>query len=282
MFNDIVNGGGSVRIINGKGLNAKLARRDLDKLVDFVKEFGAKGLSYINMTEEGPKSPLLKFFNDEQLQELFNIADAQVNDIIFFVADKDNEIVFNALGRLRLHLAEMFNLIDKTKFDVLWVNDFPLFEYSAEEKRYVAKHHPFTSPHDEDLELLETAPEKVRAKAYDLVINGYEVGGGSIRIHNQEIQEKMFKALGFTQKAIEEQFGFFVNAFKYGAPPHGGIALGLDRLIMLLVGTTDIKQVIAFPKIQTAMDLMTLAPAEVHPKQLTELNITVKKPEKTE
>lgn len=276
IFSECVNHGGSVRAINGKAMFSGLARRELDALSLFVKEFGAQGLSWMAVTEEGVKSSLTKFFSEELLSEMLTALNASVGDVFFFISDKDDEIVLNALGRLRLHLAEKFNLIDKTKYDVLWVTDFPLFEYSKEDNRYVAKHHPFTSPKDEDLEFLESDPKRVRAKAYDLVINGYEAGGGSIRIYNQEVQKRMFKALGFTEESIQEQFGFFVNAFKYGTPPHGGIALGLDRLIMLLSNTTDIRSVIAFPKIQTAMDLMTLAPADVELKQLDDLNIKVK------
>lgn len=278
MFSECINTGGSVRVINGKNMFSGLARRDLDALTPFVKEFGAQGLSWMAITDEGVKSSLTKFFTEELLKELLEKLNATTGDVLFFISDSNNEIVLNALGKLRLHLAERFHLIDKTKYDVLWVTDFPLFEYSKEDNRYVAKHHPFTSPKDEDLEFLESDPKRVRAKAYDLVINGYEAGGGSIRIYNQEIQRRMFKALGFTDESIQEQFGFFVNAFKYGTPPHGGIALGLDRLIMLLSNTTDIRSVIAFPKIQTAMDLMTLAPAEVELKQLEDLSLQVKTP----
>jgi len=189
-------------------------------------------------------------------------------------------VVFNSLGALRLHLGEVGNLIDKSKYDILWVTDFPLLEYDADAKRYVAKHHPFTSPKNEDLELLDTAPDKVRAKAYDLVINGQEVGGGSIRIHAKDVQERMFECLGFDKEAIEDRFGFFVSALKYGTPPHGGFAFGLDRLVMLLTHTDNIKDVIAFPKVQNASDLMTEAPAPVEDKQLRELRVQIKSVDK--
>ncbi len=275
-FHEIVKQGGSVRVINGKNLLNRFARRDLDALGHFVKEFGAQGLSWTTVSEEGVKGSLVKFFEDSVLKELLTRLQAENNDVLLFLADANNDVVLNALGKLRLHLANMFGLIDETKTSIFWVTDFPLFEYSKEDKRYVAKHHPFTSPKDEDLEFLESQPEKVRAKAYDLIINGYEVGGGSIRIYNQELQTRMFKALGFSQESIDKQFGFFVNAFQYGTPPHGGLAIGLDRLVMLLLGISDIRSVIAFPKIQTAMDLMTLAPAEVEKSQLDTVNIAIK------
>ena len=277
-FKNAVLNGGSVRILNAKDKANVLTRTDLEKLVTFVKGCGAPGMSYITTSAEGVKSPLIKFFSPSQLQEILTRCNAGNNDVIFFVADKNNELVQTSLGKLRLHLAEKFNLIDPDDYKVLWVTDFPQFEYSEEEKRYVAKHHPFTCPKDEDVQYLFTNPEKVRAKAYDIVVNGYELGGGSIRIHNQELQEKMFEALGFTEERIENLFGFFVNAFKYGAPPHGGLAIGLDRLIMLLAKTTDIKDVIAFPKVQTAMDMMTEAPNFVTDKQLSDIFISLVEP----
>lgn len=271
---------GSVRVLNAKDKADKLSRTDLEKLVTFVKGCGAPGMSYITITKEGAKGPLIKFFTKEQLDEIFKRADVGDNDVIFFIADKNNELVQTSLGKLRLHLGEMFGLIDQNDYKVLWVTDFPQFEYSEEEKRFVAKHHPFTCPKAEDVEYLFSDPAKVRAKAYDVVVNGYELGGGSIRIHDQELQEKMFEALGFTKERIESLFGFFVNAFKYGAPPHGGLAIGLDRLIMLLTKTTDIKDVIAFPKVQTAMDMLTEAPDVVTDKQLEDIYISLVKPEK--
>ncbi len=279
-FKKAVKNGGSVRVLNAENKLDKLSRSDLEKLVTFVKGCGAPGMSYMTITEEGPKSPLIKFFTGEQLSEILKRCNAKPNDIIFFVADEDDELVATSLGKLRLHLGEMFNMIDKNDYKVLWVTDFPQFEYSKEEERFVAKHHPFTCPKDEDVEYLFSDPAKVRAKAYDIVVNGYELGGGSIRINDQDLQEKMFKALGFTEERIQSLFGFFVNAFKYGAPPHGGLAIGLDRLIMLLAKTTDIKDVIAFPKVQTAQDMLTEAPAFVADKQLEDVFISLVKPEK--
>ena len=278
-FKKAVANGGSVRVLNAKGRLNELSRTDLEKLVNFVKSCGAPGMSYITYGEDGPKGPLIKFFTQEQLDEIMKICDGDKNDIIFFIADEDDNLVCSSLGKLRLHLAEMFNLIDENDYKVLWVTDFPQFEYSKEEKRFVAMHHPFTCPKDEDVQYLFTDPARVRAKAYDIVVNGYELGGGSIRINDQDLQENMFKALKFSEEQIQELFGFFVNAFKYGAPPHGGLAIGLDRLIMLLVKTTDIKDVIAFPKIQTAMDLLTGAPDYVADKQLEDVYIKLVEPD---
>ena len=279
-FKNAVKCGGSVRVLNAKDKLDKLSKSDLEKLVTFVKGCGAPGMSYMHVNAEGTKSPLCKFFSEEQLSEILKRCDAGNNDVIFFVADKNNELVQTSLGKLRLHLGEMFDMIDKNDYKVLWVTDFPQFEYSEEEKRFVAKHHPFTCPKDEDVQFILSDPAKVRAKAYDVVVNGYELGGGSIRIHNQDLQKTMFNALGFTENKIQELFGFFVDAFKYGAPPHGGLAIGLDRLIMLLTKTTDIKDVIAFPKIQTAMDLMTEAPNVVSQKQLDDIYIAMVEPKK--
>lgn len=265
--------GGSVRVIKGEDMLDKLSRTELEKLVTFVKGCGAPGMSYITFEDDTPKSPLLKFFTDEQMKEIIRRTDAKKGDIIFFVADKKDKLVLTSLGKLRLHLAEKFDLIDKTRYDALWIIDFPEFEYSDEEQRYVACHHPFTAPKDEDICYLFTAPEKVRAKAYDIVINGYEVGGGSIRIHDQDLQSKMFEALGFTEERIQQLFGFFIKAFQYGAPPHGGLAFGLDRLVMLLTETTDIKSVIAFPKVQTSADLLMEAPDYVAETQKKDVHI---------
>lgn len=268
--------GGSVRMINAKGFVREdspiLSRRDIDALGEYAKQYRAKGMAWIAVKEDGLQSVLTKFFKPETTEAILKAAGAQAGDLLLFIADKD-DIVFDTLGALRLRLAEIAGLIDKSRFDMLWVTDFPQFEYSEEEKRYVAKHHPFTSPKDEDLHLLETAPDKVRAKAYDLVINGMEAGGGSLRIYSREIQQRMFRALGFSQEQIEERFGFFVNAFKYGTPPHGGLAFGLDRLAMIINNTDNIRDVIAFPKIQNASDVMTGAPAQVETKQLNELGI---------
>ena len=276
VFEGAVKKGGSVRMINAKGFvggaDPILSRRDIDHLTDFVKTYKAKGLAWIAIKENEIQSVITKFMSEDTVKKLLERADAKPGDILFFCADT-NDIVFASLGALRLHLAEKGNLIDKSKYDLLWVTDFPQFEYSAEEKRYVAMHHPFTMPKVEDLDMLETDPAKVRAMAYDLVINGQEAGGGSIRIHSGDVQKRMFNALGFSDERIEEQFGYFVGAFKYGTPPHGGLAFGLDRLVMLLTGTENSKDVIAFPKVQNASDLMTQAPSAVEPKQLKELSL---------
>ena len=276
VFSVVVKNGGSVRAINVKGASDKLSRRDLDSLTDFVKIYRAKGLAWFVVNEGEIKSPVTKFLTEEETNAILDRAGAEIGDVVLFVADKD-EVVFQALGALRLELGKRLDLIDKTKFNFLWVTEFPLFEYSEEEKRYVAKHHPFTAPMDEDLELLETAPEKARAKAYDVILNGCELGGGSIRIYDSELQEKMFKALGFTHEQAWSRFGFLLEAFKYGVPPHGGMAYGLDRLIMLLTGSDSIRDVMAFPKVQNASELMSNAPDVVDPKQLIELGISIVK-----
>ena len=272
VFADVIKKGGSVRAINCKGGDAKLSRRDLDGLVDFVKIYKAKGLAWIVVGENELKSPITKFFQQEEIDGMLKAVDAQVGDIVMIVADRD-QIVYDALGALRLELAKRFELIEKDTYDLLWVTDFPLFEYSEEEKRYVAKHHPFTMPMDEDIPLLDTEPQKARAKAYDMVFNGTEVGGGSVRIHNTELQQKMFEALGFSDEDAWARFGFLLEAFKYGTPPHGGMAYGLDRLIMLLAGRDSIRDVIAFPKVKDASEIMSGAPDVVEAKQLKELNI---------
>lgn len=278
VFTSAVKNGGSVRMINAKGFykngNSILSRRDVDALGEFVKTYRARGLAWIAVKEEGLQSAITKFMDEATVKAILDRANAEVGDIIFFVADK-NDVVFASLGALRLHLAEIAGLIDDSYYDILWITEFPMLEWSEEEKRCVAVHHPFTSPKTEDLPLLDTEPLKVRAKAYDLVINGQEAGGGSIRIHSREIQKKMFNVLGFTDEQIEERFGFFIGAFNYGTPPHGGLAFGLDRLIMLLSKTDNIKDVIAFPKVQNASDLMTDAPSAVEPKQLKELSIKI-------
>ena len=272
VFADVIKKGGSVRAINCKGGDAKLSRRDLDGLVDFVKIYKAKGLAWIVVGENELKSPITKFFQQEEIDGMLKAVDAQVGDIVMIVADRD-QIVYDALGALRLELAKRFELIEKDTYDLLWVTDFPLFEYSEEEKRYVAKHHPFTMPMDEDIPLLDSEPQKARAKAYDMVFNGTEVGGGSVRIHNTELQQKMFEALGFSDEDAWARFGFLLEAFKYGTPPHGGMAYGLDRLIMLLAGRDSIRDVIAFPKVKDASEIMSGAPDVVEAKQLKELNI---------
>lgn len=273
VFTNAVAGGGSVRAINAKGLCSKMTRKEVDACGEFVKSYGAKGLAYAMFREDGSiTSSILKFLSEEEQKAIFETMDAQKGDILFFVADK-NKVVFDSLGALRCHIAEKYELYDKSKFDFLWVVDFPLLEYSEEDGRYYAVHHPFTSAIVEDIPLLDTDPLKVRSNAYDMVINGQEAGGGSIRIHDPRMQEKIFSILGFTQEDIEERFGFFVEAFKYGAPPHGGLAFGLDRLTMLVTGTDNIKDVIAFPKVQNASCLMSGAPSPVEDKQLKELAI---------
>lgn len=275
VFSSVVKNGGSVRALNVKGAVDKFARREIDALVDFVKVYGAKGMAWISMKEEGMQSPITKFFSEEELDALLKRIDAKTGDLIFFVGDK-NKVVYDSLGNLRLKLAEKLGLIDNNAFNLLWVVDFPQFEYSEEEKRYVAMHHPFTSPKDEDLDKLETDPANVYAKAYDMVLNGNELGGGSIRIHDSEVQERMLKALGFTKEQAWESFGFLLEALKYGAPPHGGLAFGLDRLAMLMLGRQSIRDVIAFPKVQNASCPMTGAPGAVTEKQLKELGLKVK------
>jgi aspartyl-tRNA synthetase len=278
VFADVIKKGGSVRAINCKGGDAKLSRRDLDSLVDFVKIYKAKGLAWIVVGENELKSPITKFFKQEEIDAMLAKMEAEVGDIIMIVADKD-QVVYDSLGALRLELAKRFDLIPEGSYDLLWVTEFPLFEYSEEEDRFVAKHHPFTMPMVEDIPMLETEPQNVRAKAYDMVFNGNEVGGGSIRINNPELQATMFKALGFTEESAKERFGFLLEAFKYGTPPHGGMAYGLDRLVMLLAGRESIRDVIAFPKVKDASEIMSGAPGLVDKKQLGELNIKCDIPE---
>ncbi len=274
VFSSVVAKGGSVRAINAKGCANTFARREIDALVDFVKIYGAKGMAWISIKEDGMNSPITKFMTEEEINAILKTMDGQVGDIIFFVGDK-NKVVYDSLGALRLKLAEKLELIQPDTFDLLWVTEFPLVEYNEEEKRYVAMHHPFTMPMDEDIEHLETAPEKVRAKAYDIILNGTEIGGGSIRIHNPELQEKMFNATGFSKEKAWEQFGYMMEAFKYGTPPHGGLAYGLDRLAMILAGRSSIRDMIAFPKVQNASDLMSQAPSRVDKAQLKELHIKI-------
>ncbi|MBS7527739.1 aspartate--tRNA ligase [Fusibacter paucivorans] len=279
VFTSTLENGGDIRGINVKGYGDRISRKEIGKLEDFVKTYGAKGLAWIKTTADGVSSPIAKFFDDAQMQALLKAMDAGNNDLILFVADKPN-IVFDSLGALRNELAKRLELVRSDVYAFLWVTDFPLFEYDEEEKRYVAKHHPFTSPKDEDIDKLESAPGECRAKAYDIVLNGYEIGGGSIRIHDSSVQEKMFSALGFSEEAAQDKFGFFINAFKYGAPPHGGIAFGLDRIVMLAAGTDNIRDVIAFPKTQDARCPLTDAPSSTEDKQLDELYIALKPVEK--
>lgn len=268
---------GSVRAINAKGLADKFSRKELDATVEYAKTLGAKGLCWMTWANGGEiKSSFAKFLTPTDIENIKARMNFEEDDVLFFAADKDY-VVFNTLGGIRLMIADKHGLIDKDVYDILWITEFPMFEWSEEENRYMAVHHPFTAPMNEDLELCETDPSKARAKAYDLVINGQESGGGSIRIHSRDIQKKMFNILGFSEEDIEKKFGFFVDAFNYGAPPHGGLAFGLDRLTMLLSKDDSIRDVIAFPKVQTASCLMSSAPAPVEQKQLDELYIEVKK-----
>ena len=274
VFTTALENGGSVRGINAKG-QAEMPRKKIDALVDFAKGYGAKGLAYLCVLPDGSyKSSFAKFMTEDQLKALVEAMGGEPGDLLLFAADK-NSIVWNVLGGLRLELGKQMNLIDNSKFHFLWVTQFPLFEWSEEENRYMAMHHPFTMPMEEDLEMLETDPGKVRAKAYDIVLNGTELGGGSVRISDDKIQERMFEALGFTKESAYERFGFLLDAFKYGVPPHAGLAYGLDRLVMLLTGAESIREVIAFPKVKDASCLMTEAPNVVDGKQLEELGISI-------
>ena len=265
---------GNVKAIVLKGHNDDVSRKDVDALQELVKLYKAKGMAYLGRTAAGEvRCSFAKFVSEDLLNALEKALEIKKGDLAFIVADGNEEIADVALGELRNHLAQKFNLIEKDKFEVLWVTDFPLLEFDSEENRYYAKHHPFTSPRNEDIPLLKTDPSAVKAKAYDLVINGEEAGGGSLRIYDRDVQKLMFETLGMTDAEISERFGFFVDAFKYGTPPHGGIAFGLDRLAMILTDTPSIKDVIAFPKMQNACDLMTEAPGSVEEKQLKELGI---------
>lgn len=274
VFTGALENGGSVRGINVKGQGA-MPRKKIDALVAFAKDFGAKGLAYLCIGEDGSyKSSFSKFMTEEELKVLATSMEAENGDLLLFAADVD-KVVYDVLGNLRLEIAKNLELIDRDKYNFLWVTEFPLFEWSEEQKRLVAMHHPFTMPMEEDLDLLETAPEKARAKAYDIVLNGTEIGGGSVRIYQNDVQEKMFELLGFTKEEAYERFGFLLNAFKYGVPPHAGLAYGLDRLIMLMAKEESIRDVIAFPKIKDASCLMTDAPNVVDEKQLEELEIAL-------
>jgi len=274
VFKDAVANGGSVRAINGKTLG-NLPRRQIDALTEYVKSYNAKGMAYIVINEDGTlKSAITKFLSEEVVNTIVEKMDGQPGDIILFGADTD-DVVFQSLGELRLELARRLDFLKKDDFDFVWVTEFPLLEWSAEQKRYVAKHHPFTMPMEEDLHLMDTAPEKVRAEAYDICLNGNEIGGGSIRIYRRDIQERMFEVLGFTKEEAYDRFGFLLDAFKYGVPPHGGLAYGLDRIVMLMAGADSIREVIAFPKVKDASCPMTNAPGMVDEKQLEELSVKV-------
>ena len=279
VFKSALENGGSVRGINADG-QAGMPRQKIDALVEYAKGFGARGLDYLAIHEDGSyKCSFGKFMKEEELDALVKAMDGKPGDLLFFAADKD-KVVFDVLGNLRLELARQLDLLKKDDFKFLWVTEFPLLEYSEEEDRYVAMHHPFTMPMEEDIPLLDSDPGAVRAKAYDIVLNGTELGGGSVRIHQGDIQEKMFEVLGFTPERANEQFGFLLDAFKYGVPPHAGLAYGLDRVIMLMVGADSIRDVIAFPKVKDASCLMMEAPSEVDVKQLEELHIAVVPEEK--
>ncbi len=274
VFKGAIENGGSVRGINAEGQGA-MPRKKIDALVDFAKGYGAKGLAYVAINEDGTyKSSFAKFMKPEEMDALVAAMEGKPGDLLLFAADK-NKLVYDVLGALRLELANQMGLLDKNEYRFVWITEFPLLEWSEEQGRYMAMHHPFTMPMEEDLQYLETEPGRVRAKAYDIVLNGTEIGGGSVRIHQDDVQERMFEALGFTKEAAYEQFGFLLNAFKYGVPPHAGLAYGLDRLVMLMAKEDSIRDVIAFPKVKDASCLMSEAPNVVDPKQLEELEIAV-------
>ena len=274
VFKGAIEQGGTVRGINAKG-QGSMPRKKIDKLVSFAKDYGAKGLAYIAIQEDGTvKSSFAKFMKEEEMNALIQTMGGENGDLLLFAADK-NKVVWAVLGALRLELARQMELLDKSEYKFLWVTEFPLLEWSDEEERFMAMHHPFTMPMEEDLQYIDSDPGRVRAKAYDIVLNGNEIGGGSIRIFNPEIQSKMFEVLGFTPEQAQEQFGFLLTAFKYGVPPHAGLAYGLDRMVMLMAKEDSIRDVIAFPKVKDASDLMTEAPTMVDEKQLAELGISV-------
>ena len=274
VFKGAIENGGTVRAINAKGQGG-MPRKKIDKLVDFARDFGAKGLAYIAVQEDGSvKSSFAKFMKEEEMSGLIEAMGGENGDLLLFAADK-NKVVWDVLGNLRLELARQMELLDKSEYKFLWVTEFPLLEWNEEQERYTAMHHPFTMPMEEDLEYIDTDPGRVRAKAYDIVLNGNEIGGGSVRIYHQDVQNKKFEVLGFTPEKAQEQFGFLLNAFKYGVPPHAGLAYGLDRMVMLMAKEDSIRDVIAFPKVKDASDLMTEAPTAVEEKQLEELGLSV-------
>ncbi len=274
VFSSAVSAGGSVRCINVIGAAEKFSRKEIDKLAEFVKTYRAKGLAFLRMTDENGSSSFEKFLSDAEKSAIREKADVKVGDLLLVVADSNESVVFDSLGALRVELAKRLSLIPEGSFDFLWVVDFPQFEYDEEDERYVAKHHPFTVPRSEDIAKLKTDPASVLARAYDIIINGCEAGGGSVRISDPELQADMFEVLGFTKEQAEEQFGFLMEAYRYGAPPHAGLAYGLDRLVMLLLGLSSIRDVIAFPKVQNSRELMTMCPSVPSDKQLDELGIS--------
>ena len=275
VFKSAVEAGGSVRLINAKGLAGALTRKEIDKLVDVAKTYGAKGLAYTRLTADSVTSSFEKFLSEEEKAALHKAAGAETGDVLLVVADAKNSTVFAALGALRLAVANKCGLIDPDKFNFLWVTDFPFFEYSEEEGRWMAMHHPFTMPRAEDLDKVESDPGSVRALAYDMVLNGCELGGGSIRINDPAVQDRMLKALGFSEERARESFGFLMDAYQYGAPPHGGMAFGFDRMVMLMLKRDSIRDVIAFPKVQNAGEPMSGCPETVEEKQLRELSIAL-------
>ncbi|HAR6134855.1 TPA: aspartate--tRNA ligase [Staphylococcus pseudintermedius] len=275
VFKGAVESGGQVKALVVENAAADYTRKDIDGLTEFVNIYGAKGLAWVKVVEDGLNGPIARFFEDAHVTKLQALTGAKAGDLVLFVADS-KDVVAQSLGALRNKLGKERGLIDPEQYNFLWVTDWPLLEYDEEARRYVAAHHPFTSPKVEDIDLLETAPEQAQAQAYDLVLNGFELGGGSIRIHDGELQQRMFKSLGFSDEAAQEQFGFLLDAFKYGAPPHGGIALGLDRFVMILSGRTNLRDTIAFPKTASATDLMTDAPSLVSERQLDELSLRIK------
>ena len=275
VFAGALSAGGSVRGINLKGLADQLSRKEIDKLTEWIKAYGAQGIAWTRLTANGETSSFEKFLKPEEVAAVRETMGAETGDVLLLIASPKAKVVFDSLGALRCELASRFGLIDKSKPNLLWVTDFPLFEYDEDEKRYVAMHHPFTAPRNEDLEFLESQPDKVCARAYDMVLNGNEIGGGSIRINNPELQETMFRALGFSQEEAQERFGFLIDAFRYGAPPHGGMAFGLDRLVMLMLDCESIRDVIAFPKVANSGELMTSSPSQVDDQQLLDLGIGI-------
>ena len=275
VFRGAVDAGGSVRAIVVKDAADRLSRKEIDKLTDFVKTYRAKGLAFTRLTADGESSSYEKFLSESEKNAIRERLGATTGDVILIVADGSNDVVYDSLGQLRCELAKKLDLIPEGVFDLLWVTDFPLFEYDEENHRYAAKHHPFTAVADEDIDKIESDPAHCHAKAYDMVLNGCEVGGGSIRISNPELQNRMFRALGFTAEEANQRFGFLIDAFRYGAPPHGGMAYGLDRLVMLMLNKESIRDVIAFPKVQNASELMSQCPSEVDDQQLQELNIQI-------
>ena len=279
VFSDAIANGGSVRAINAKNLADKISRKNIDALQEFTKTYKAKGLAWIKLNADGVQSPIAKFMSDDEMKAILDKTEAEVNDVIFIVADKD-KVVFDSLGALRIEVANQHGLIAPDKYNLLWVTEFPLLEYSEDEGRFVAMHHPFTAPMDEDLQYLDSDPGRVRAKAYDIILNGVELGGGSMRIYNTDLQEKMFEVIGLSQEDAWARFGFLLKAFEYGAPPHGGMAYGFDRMVMLLDGCDSIRDVMAFPKVQNASELMSGAPDYVDGVQLKELGIEIEKNEK--